>query len=78
MVRKSKPIGNKLISKAREKYHTPMATIFKANIACPKSTVKECTFGVLITQSMRVSSERMLWKVRLGFTSLSNNTIPVV
>lgn len=75
---KFKPIGNKRISRARAKYPTPMATISKASTRCPKSMVKECTFGLLITLSMKVNSEKMLCRGRPVFISPLNNTIPVV
>ncbi len=78
MALRSKPTGIRHMSKARVKFSTPMVTFSKGNTICPKSTVKECTFGVLITQSTKANSKKTLSRARLESISPQHNTITAV
>lgn len=78
MVRKSKQIGSRLISKALVKLVTLMAILLQASIKCHKRQVQAYIYGVVTNRHMKVISKKTYCKDRQKSSLLkSNHTLAV-
>ena len=77
MALKLKQTGIRLIWKDKGKYFIRMEIFLKESIISQKNTVRDSIFGVMTKPDFKEILKKILYKVRLKFILLINNTITV-